>query len=71
MSDMWQNLIGDMSHSVIGGDLRFFFQDMWHLLNGRNVLIFKMTHVSSRLDCLCHCLHVPGCSLSLLTRADA
>ena len=24
MSDTWQNLIGDMCHSLIGGDLRLF-----------------------------------------------
>ena len=60
VSDMWRSLIGDMCHSLIGGGLILFLQDMWHLLNGRNVLIFKVTHVSTRLDCLCHYLHATG-----------
>ena len=72
VNDTWQSLIGDMCHSLIGGALRLFLQDTWHLLIGRNVLIFKVTHVSTRLDylcyclhtssdCLCHCLHMPMC----------
>ena len=47
--------------SLIRGAWRLFLQDTWHLLIGRNVLIFKVTHVSTRLDCLCHSLHTPGC----------
>ena len=58
---MWRNLISDMCHSLIEGALRLFLQDMWHLLIGRNVLIFKVTHVSSQLDCLCHRLHALMC----------
>ena len=58
VSDMRQSLVGDMCHSLIGGALRLFLQDTWHLLIGRNVLIFKVTHVNTRLDYLCHCLHV-------------
>ena len=57
MSNTWQNLIGDMCHSLIGGALRLFLQDTWHLLIGRNVLIFKVTHVNTQLDYLCHRLH--------------
>ena len=61
MSDTWWSLIGDMCHSLIGGALRLFHHDTWHLLIGQNVLIFKVTHVSTRLDYLCHCLHAPMC----------
>ena len=61
MSDMWQSLIRDMCHSMIGWALRHFLQEMWHLLIGRNDLIFKVTHVSTQLDCLRHCLHTPSC----------
>ena len=57
MSNTWQNLIGDMCHSLIGGALILFLQDTWHLLIGRNVLIFKVTHVNTQLDYLCHRLH--------------
>ena len=60
VSDTWQSLIGDMSHSLIGGALTLFLQDTWHLLIGQNVLIFKVTYVSTRLDCLCRYLHVTG-----------
>ena len=61
VSDTWQSLIGDMCHSLIWGALRLFLQDTWHLLIGQNVLIFKVTHVSTRLNCLCHRLHAPSC----------
>ena len=61
VSDTWWSLIGDMCHSLIGGALKLFLQDMWHLLIGRNALIFKVTHVNTRLDYLCHCLHALGC----------
>ena len=61
VSDMWRSLIGDMCHSLIREALRLFLQDTWHLLIGRNVLIFKVTHVSTWLDCICHCLHTPSC----------
>ena len=61
LSDMWRSLIGDMCHSLIGGALRLFHQDTWHLLIGQNVLIFKITHANTRLDYLCHCLHTPMC----------
>ena len=54
VSDTCQSLIGDMCHSLIEGVLRLFLQDTWHHLIGRNVLIFKVTHVSNWLDCLCH-----------------
>ena len=57
VSDMWRSLIGNMCHNLIREALRLFLQDTWHLLIGRNVLIFKVTHVSTRLDYLCHCLH--------------
>ena len=57
VSDTWWSLISDMWHSLIRGALRLFLQDTWHLLIGRYVLIFKVTHVSTRLDYLCHCLH--------------
>ena len=45
VSDTWRSLIGDTCHSLIGGFLRLFLQDTWHLLIGQNVLIFKVTHV--------------------------
>ena len=61
MSDTWQSLIGDTYHSLVGGALRLFLQDTWHHLIGQNVLIFKVTHVSIQLDCLCHYLHVSMC----------
>jgi len=61
MSDMWQNLIGDMCHSLIGGALKVFLQDTWHLLIGWNALIFKVTHVNTWLDCLCDSLYAPMC----------
>ena len=61
VSDMRQSLVGDMCHSLIGGALRLFLQDTWHLLIGRNVFIFKVTHVSTQLDFLCHRLHAQGC----------
>jgi len=61
VSDMWRNLVGDMCHSLIRGALRLFIQDMWHLLIDQNVLIFKVTHVRTRLDYLCYCLHASGC----------
>ena len=61
VSDTWWSLISDMWHSLIRGALRLFLQDTWHLLIGRYVLIFKVTHVSTRLDCLCHYLHAPMC----------
>ena len=51
----------DICHNLIGGALRLFLQDTWHRLIGQNVLIFKVTHVNTRLNCLCHCLHVPMC----------
>ena len=54
-------LVDDTCHSLIGGALRLFLQDTWHLLIGRNALIFKVTHVSTQLDCLCYCLHASGC----------
>ena len=53
--------IGDMCHTLIRGALRLLLQDTWHLLIGKNVLIFKVTHVSTRLDFLCHRLHALGC----------
>jgi len=57
---MWRSLIGDMCHNQIEGALRHFFQDTWHFLIGQNVLLFKVTHVNTQLDCLCHCLHALG-----------
>ena len=60
---MWRNLIGDTCHSLIGGVLRLFLQDTWHGLIDQNVFIFKMIHVSNRLDHLCHCLHTLMCGL--------
>ena len=71
ISDTWWSFIGDMCHSLVGEVLRLFLQGTWHFLISRNVLIFKVTHVSTRLDllhhrlhmsgCLCHCLHVSMC----------
>ena len=63
VSDMWWSLIDDMCHSLIGGVLRLFLQDTWYQLIGQNVLIFKATHVSNRLDRSCHCLHTLMCGL--------
>ena len=50
VSDTCQSLIGDMCHNLIEGVLRLFLQNTWHRLIGRNVLIFKVTHVSNWLD---------------------
>ena len=61
VSDMWWSLIGDMCNSLIVGALRLFLQDTCHLLIGWNVLIFKVTHFSIWLDCLCYRLHAPSC----------
>ena len=61
VSNTWRSLISDMCHSLIWGALRLFLQDTWHLLIGQNVLIFKVTHVNTRLNCLCHRLHAPSC----------
>ena len=61
VSDTWRSLIGDTCHNLVRGDLRLFLQETWHHLIGRNVLIFKVIHVSAQLDCLCHCLHAPMC----------
>ena len=63
VSDMWWNLIGDICHNLIGGALRLFLQDTWYGLIDRNIFIFKMTHVSNRLDHLCYCLHASMCGL--------
>ena len=61
LSDMRLNLIGDTCHDMSGGTLILFLQDTWHHLIGQNVLIFKMTRVNTRLDCLCHCQHMSTC----------
>ena len=61
VSDTWWISIGDMCCTLIKGALRLFLQDTWHLLIGQNVLIFKVTHVSTRLDWLCHRLHASSC----------
>lgn len=61
LSNMWTNLIGDKCYNLSRENLRFFLQDTWHHLIGWNVLNFKMTHVSTKLDCLCHCQYVYTC----------
>ena len=59
MSDMWRNLIGDMSHSLIGGGLRFFFP--------RYVASFKWPKCFDFQDDTCQ---LPiGLPMSLLTCA--
>ena len=70
MSDMWRNLIGDMSHSLIGGGLRFFFP--------RYVASFKWPKCFDFQDDTCQLpIGLPMSSLtcaellmSLLTRVD-
>ena len=55
----WEFGLIPYSHSLIGGVLRLLLQDTWHRLIGWDVLIFKVTHVSTRLDCLYNCFHAP------------
>ena len=44
---------------------KIFLQDTWHRLNGRIVLIFKVTHVSNWLDRLYH--HLRGLTVIAYT----
>ena len=59
MNDMWWSLIGDMCCLLIGGALRLFLQDMWHLLIGWKSIDFQGDT----------CQNLIGLLMSLLTRA--